>query len=177
MRSIPGFVLAVAVALAASVLTGCAAPGPVDREAQLRRLMVDKLGTDAEGIRVTLVDDEAILTGTVQERATQELAKEVALNFNGVGKVDNQLEAATDDTVVSGQLANEAEDARLEIEVKRAVSGELGQHAKEVEVEVTDGAVSLRGPVPDQTRLELALGAAAKVEGIHKVVDLLTVKP
>ncbi len=175
MRSMLRFVVVVAAAVTTIALVACAGQEPVDREAQLRRLMVDKLGADAEGIRVTLVDDKAILTGTVQERATQELAKEVALTFTGVGKVDNQLEAATDDTVVSGQLANEAEDAKLEIEVKRAVSGELGQHAKEVEVEVTDGAVSLRGQVPDQARLDLALEAAAKVEGVRTVVNLLTV--
>jgi osmotically-inducible protein OsmY len=37
--------------------------------------------------------------------------------------------------------------------------------------------VSLRGPVPDQARLDLALKAARQVKGVRKVVDLLKLKP
>lgn len=168
--------MVIALVVVTSVTPAVAGEQPAEREAQLRQLIIAKLGVDAEGVRVTLVGKKAILTGKVQERSTQELAKEVALTFSGVSKVDNQLDAATGDSVGSGQLGNEAADAKLEAEVKHAVSNEIGKYAKKVEVEVVDGVVSLRGPAPDQTRLDLALKAAAKVEGVRKVVDLLTVK-
>jgi osmotically-inducible protein OsmY len=146
-----------------------------DKEAQLRQLIIAKLGTDAEGIRVTLVGEKATLTGRVGERSTQELAKEVALTFPGVRKVDNQLAAVKGDSVGPGNLGNEAKDAKLEIEVKKAVSSEIGKYADNVEVEVVDGVVSLRGPVPDRARRDLALKAAKQVDGVRKVVDLLGV--
>jgi osmotically-inducible protein OsmY len=167
----------VMVAAVMSALPAVADQELSDKEAQLRQLMIAKLGTDAEGVRVTLMGKKAILTGKVNERSTQELAKEVALTFPGVTKVDNQLEAGKDDSVGSGQLGNEAGDAKLEVEVKHAVSNEIGKYSKKLEVEVADGVVSLRGPVPDQARLDLALKAARQVTGVRKVVDLLKVKP
>jgi hyperosmotically inducible periplasmic protein len=177
MRFSLGVLLVVLVAVMTSAVPAVADQQQADREAQLRQLIIAKLGADAEGIRVTLVEKKAILTGKVNERSTQELAKEVALTFAGVKKVDNQLEAVKGDSVGSGQLGNEADDAKLEAEVKHAVSNEVGKYAKKVEVEVVGGVVCLRGPVPDQARLDLAVKAATQVKGVSKVVNLLSVKP
>jgi len=176
MRSILSIVVVVVVAVLTSAIPAAADQQLAEKESQLRQLMIAKLGPDAEGIRVTLVEKKVILTGKVHERSTQELAKEVALTFPGVSKVDNQLTAVTDASLGSGQVSAEVADAKLEVEVKHAVSNEIGKYAKKVEVEVADGVVSLRGPVPDQARLDLAVKAAGKVEGVRKVVDLLAVK-
>ena len=176
MRFRSGFVVLGCVAVLAGALPAAADQNLEKRESQLRQLMVEKLGEDAEGIRVTLVGTKAILTGRVTERGTQEIAEEVALSVPGVKKVSNQVEAVFDDSLATGQLANEAKDARVEIEVKHAVAGEIGKHAKKIEVEAADGVVSLRGRVPDRARYELALKAATTVTGVRKVVDLLTVE-
>jgi osmotically-inducible protein OsmY len=160
------------VALAASA----GASDVREREAALEAMMVDKLGEDAREVHVTLAGTKAILTGVVKERGTQELAKEVALFFAGVTRVDNQLQALEAKGIGKGKIVNETEDAELESKVKMKLKEEVGRkHARELEIEAAGGFVSLRGTLPDQTRRELSLKAAGGVAGVKRVVDLITV--
>ena len=59
--------------------------------------------------------------------------------------------------------------------MKRALSDQIGKYSKTVEVEAADGAVSLRGSVPDAARKKIAVDTATKVKGVKKVVDLITI--
>ena len=172
------FFFAVIVATLAIAYTGntAAAPSPVDVEAKISAKLVEAFGHDALTIRVTYFDGEAILTGKVVERSTQELAEQVALFFSEVSKVDNQLRAEKDRNLMDGQLQDEGFDAMLESEAKAALAGEIGSHAKEMNVEAADGVVAVRGTVPDEDRRKLALDALASVSRISKVIDLLRVK-
>lgn len=168
--------LCVAVALAVVATVAASASDVREREAALEAMMVDKLGEDAKEVRATLAGAKAILTGVVKERGTQELAKEVALFFAGVKKVDNQLSALEAKGIGKGKIASEAEDAELESKVKRALQQEVGKkYAGELEIEAAGGSVSLRGTLPDQSRRELSLKAAGGVTGVKRVVDLITV--
>ncbi|MCM2314848.1 MAG: BON domain-containing protein [Thermoanaerobaculia bacterium] len=170
------------VALIATILTvafagnTAAAPSPVEVETKLSAKLVDAFGDDALTIRVTYFDGNAILTGKVVERSTQELAEQVALYFYEVSKVDNQLRAEKDRKLMDGQLQDEGLDAMLESEAKAALAGEIGSHAKDVNVEAVDGVVAVRGTVPDEARRKLAIDALAKLARISKVIDLLRVK-
>jgi|GEM_PF-3012643 len=160
------------------VAAGAGAAGGGDaatREREISELLVDKLGEDAQTIRVTVVDRKVILTGMVVERSTAELAKEVALIAPGVRKVDNQLVADKGQKLSAKKVETEARDSALETQVKAALVGEIGKHARKVEVEACDGWVSLRGRVPDQVRHELAMAAAKGVSGVQRVVDLMWV--
>jgi osmotically-inducible protein OsmY len=170
-------VAAMAVTLVLSFSSSAAAaPSAVDVESKIAAKLVDAFGDDAKTIRVTFVDDKAILTGKVVERSTQELAEQVALYFPEVKKVDNQLKASKDRNLVDGQLKDESMDAALESEAKSALGGEIGAHAKDIEVEAADGVVAIRGTVPDETRHKLALDSLKKNTKITKVIDLLRVK-
>lgn len=176
------FLTTVTVALAGLLLGAglAAAQGNqalLQKEEAIQKLLVAKLGADAEGIRVTVTSKKVVLTGMVTDRSTQELAKEVALSVDGVKKVDVQVTASTDRSLGKGQVKDEADDSKVESAVKAALAGEIGKYAGKVEVEVAAGWVSLRGPVPDESRRELALKAAQGVSGVTKVVDLLRVKP
>jgi osmotically-inducible protein OsmY len=53
------------------------------------------------------------------------------------------------------------------------LASEIGSHAWSVEVEATDGVVSLRGTVPDRQRRQIAVKAAKDTKGVRKVVDLI----
>jgi osmotically-inducible protein OsmY len=66
-------------------------------------------------------------------------------------------------------------DADLETQVKSRLLGELGRFALEIEVEATDGVVSLRGWVPDAARERFALDTAQGVRGVERVIDLIRV--
>jgi osmotically-inducible protein OsmY len=108
----------------------------------------------------------------VSKRSTAELAEEVARSVEGVSKVDNRL-AVVEGSQASGNVENEANDSLLESRVKMALASEIGRHAWNVEVEATDGVVSLRGTVPDRERREIAVKAAKGTKGVRKVVDLI----
>jgi osmotically-inducible protein OsmY len=153
-----------------------AAPSVVDVESMVAAKLVDVFGNDGKTIRVTWVDGKAILTGKVVERSTQELAEQVALYFPEVKKVDNQLKAEKDRNIIDCQLKDESMDATLESEAKSALAGEIGSHAKDIEVEAADGVIAIRGSVPDESRHKLALDSLKKNSKITKVIDLLRVK-
>lgn len=147
-----------------------------DVEAKVSAKLVEVFGDDAKAIRVTYFDRKVILTGRVVERATQELAEEVALYFYEVADVDNQIKAEKDRSLIKGQLEDESLDAALETEAKAKLSGEIGAYAKDVNVEACEGVVALRGTVPDETRRKLALDAISGMSRVSRVIDLLRVK-
>lgn len=143
------------------------------KELEIRELMLEKGGEGALGIKVTVDRNKAILTGEVPTRAGQELAEEVALSVDGIKSVDNRLRIKPSE---QHYVADEIADAQLESKVKRHLYSEIGKRAKQIEVEAVDGVVSLRGTLPDASRKQIALDAAAKTKGVKKVIDLIKVK-
>ena len=166
----------VAVLLLLAVCAAAEPASPVEIESKISAKLVDAFGNDAKSIRITWVDGKAILTGKVVERSTQELAEQVALYFPEVKKVDNQLAAEKDRNIIEGQLKDESIDAGLEAEAKAALAGEIGQHAKDINVEAADGVVALRGTVPDDVRHKLAIESISSLKNVSKVIDLLREK-
>jgi len=147
------------------------------REAEIEAYLVERLGDDASGIRVVLVGTRAVLTGEVQERVTQELAKEVVLSLDDVLSAANRIHARYDPTILEGQALLEGKDAELEIRVKRSLLRYAGEKAaRQLEVETVDGIVSLRGTVDDATHRELALKVAGETPGVRQVLDLVRVR-
>ena len=141
----------------------------------IKQKLVDKLGDDAKAIKVAVVEKKVVLVGEVQGRDTQELATEVALSVPGVKKVDNQVKAKDEKSLGVAKVEDEAADQKVEMRVESALKKELGGHAKGLETECTAGTVSVRGTVPDETRLALARNAVKAVPGVKKFVDLLEV--
>jgi osmotically-inducible protein OsmY len=159
-------------------------PANVDnarRAAEIHVALLEQLGEDALGLETTVEGSRATLRGKVHERSSQELAKEIALSVDGIRFVTNhivtteELEGdAVDRAVVDTE--REVKDAALEARVGINLLSEIGRYALAVEVESTDGVVSLRGTLPDEARKELALKAARKTTGVTKVLDLLKTK-
>lgn len=138
----------------------------------LKLKLLDRLGADALGIRVSVTGDHALLSGNVAKKASQELAKEVALSVDGIRKVESRIF----ETAPAGGLvdaAGEVRDATLESRVKLALLSDLGKEAVRIEVEATDGVVSLRGMLEQRALAKVAVQRARAVPGVVKVVDLL----
>lgn len=154
--------------LFAAMLTACSQePGAV-----AQRKMRSAFGEDAKQIEVKIEGSTATLTGTVSERATQELAEEVARSIPGVTSVNNQLAGPQAQGI--DKLRTEVVDAALEMSVKGALARDAGASvADALEIEAADGAVSLRGTVSDGSTRTRALEVAARVDGVRKVVDLI----
>lgn len=151
-------------------------------ETEVRLALLDKLGEDGLGVTVEANGGRVSLIGAVDERATQELAEEVAKSVPGVQSVDNRLLARQEspEKTTAGRAAGTAErevnDAVLEMRVGKNLLGEIGRYALDLEVEATDGVVSLRGTLPDRERKSLALKAARETSGVKQVVDLVKVQ-
>ncbi len=183
-----------------SLLSACASTAPTGRaraadeavreadvsdarlEKAVRLALLQKLGQDALVVTVDVHDGRVHLLGQVDRRSTQDLAEEVAKAVPGVQGVDddvtNREEAAsgTPVTRVVGHAERKVDDAVLEIRVGKNLLEEIGRFALDIEVEVSDGVVSLRGTLPDRERKSLALKAARDVSGVTKVIDLLKVQ-
>lgn len=151
-------------------------------EAEVRLALLEKLGTDGLDVKADALGGRVRLSGVVDKRSTQELAEEVARSVSGVQGVDSAIavrEAGTPGTPVAravGRAENEVGDAILEMRVGRNLLGEIGRYALDLEVEATDGVVSLRGTLPDRERKSLALRVARETSGVRRVVDLLKVQ-
>lgn len=150
------------------------------RAEKVRRQLLAKLGGDALGIEIAAEGHRVDLAGEVDRRSTQELAEEVAKSVRGVRRVRNRIALAEPGPGTPlargvGEAEREVLDATLESRVKAALLGELGRRALDIEVEASDGVVSLRGWVPDRERKRLALATAEALSGVEEVVDLIRV--
>jgi osmotically-inducible protein OsmY len=151
-------------------------------EKDVRLALLDKLGEDVLGVTVDARGGRVTLIGAVQKRSTQELAEEVAKTVPGVRSVDNHLfarEASPESSTVGramGHAGREVDDAILEMRVGKNLLEEIGRYALDLEVEASEGVISLRGTLPDPERKSLALKAARATSGVKQVVDLLKVR-
>lgn len=151
-------------------------------ETEVRLALLEKLGEDGLGVTVDATGGRVRLVGAVDKRTTQELAEEVTRSVPGVQSVDNRLASREEQPLSTpvgkavGHAEREVNDAVLEMRIGRNLLGEIGRYALDLEVEATDGVVSLRGTLPDRERKSLALKAAEGTSGVKKVVDLLKVQ-
>lgn len=157
-------------------------------ELKVKTALLTKIGWDMIDVDVEAQNGHVWLDGATENRSHQELAIEVARAVEGVDKVDNRLKleepkaeaeshTPVTDTVEKGMSNAESEvrDAILESRVKTALINAIGTHAFDIEVEATDGEVSLRGTLEDGRHEELALDTTRECEGVDHVIDLIEV--
>lgn len=186
-----------ALILAAALMTG-GAPAPGEEEiaaqtppsaeltaeqriaADIKAALTTHFGDDAADILVQVAANRAILTGTAPFKAIQELAKEVALYVPGVTRVANFIEVrprpASPDTPIAAAAAHaerEIGDSALESRVKMRIGSLIGLRARQVEVEASQGWVSLRGVLPDADTKAMVMRVAENTPGVVRVIDLL----
>jgi len=143
---------------------------------KIRAALVEKLGGDGLHIDIDLAGNKATLRGEVEKQASRDLAKEVALSVEGVREVDNQLRVNPAHRKSTGKtIEADIRNAALETKVKHLLLAEVGSNALKIEVEASDGVVSLRGAVPSSEVEKLAVQKAEHTGGVRKVVNLLKV--
>jgi osmotically-inducible protein OsmY len=134
--------------------------------------LIEKLGSDALRITVTVSGETAILTGDVNKSASQGLAEQVALSVDGIKKVENQVTVKDAAGPVAASEAS-VKNVALEMKLKGILLGEIGANALKIEVEVVDGVVSLRGKLDNPESSKAAVRKTRSIKGVRKVVDLL----
>lgn len=150
-------------------------------ELRIRAGLLEHLRADALSIGIGLDGDTVTLTGHVSDASHKMLARETALSIEGVRQVNNEITVGQpDETNELGRLLDkldrEASDALLETRLKTRLVEELGQVAFDIQVEATEGTVSLRGRVPDKDRRRLAMKVVESVSGVEEVHNYLSVQ-
>ncbi len=149
---------------------------------RVRASLLEHLHKDAIGIEVDALGSKVWLRGSVERRATEELAEEVARAVPGVRRVVNRIAVGPRADSPATPVARGIQDAELEVAdgllelmIKARLLEHVGLDAFSVEVEATEGVVSLSGKLPDPIRRRLVLDIARDTRGVHKIVDLLRI--
>jgi osmotically-inducible protein OsmY len=151
---------------------------------RVRARLLEHLGAEALSLGLSVEDGAIVLTGTVANAASKPLAREVALTVEGVSSVSNRIEVATSGkdewrpiARAVGVAEREVADAVLLTQVKLRLAQALGVRALDIDVDVRDAEVSLRGTLESPDGRRLAVATAEAVEGVEEVHDLLQVRP
>jgi osmotically-inducible protein OsmY len=130
-------------------------------------------------IDVDVEGDTAILSGTVDEDIDRELAARVALNAEGIARVDNRIrvDAAAEPRSRSGErsFGDRVSDATTSAQVKSRLLWNRATSGLDIKVETVDGEVTLQGEVGSAAEKELAERIARDTRGVHGVNNRLSV--
>lgn len=168
MRVLPG-IFAVTLALAAPL--GLAADGDpeLDRKIEeaarasynFRVLLEKQVDVHSESGVVTL-------TGTVRDVEQKALAEQTVRSLPGVNQVENELAVATP--------GRERGDGWLELKIRGILLLRSNVSARNTDVAVRDGVVTLTGVADNATQRELTAAFARNVEGVKAVRNELRVR-
>ncbi len=134
--------------------------------------LIEKLGADALHIAVHVSGETATLTGEVAKKSSQKLAAEVARSVKGIRKVDDQVTQSNPPAALPNAKAN-VKDAVLLTRVKTILLTDIGVSALKIDVDVTNGVVSLRGKLGNAEINEEAVRKTRSIKGVAKVISLL----
>ncbi|GAB5452459.1 MAG: hypothetical protein Hals2KO_27870 [Halioglobus sp.] len=121
--------------------------------------------------------DTVLLTGKVNSSVEKELAGQIALGIDGIQSVDNRL------TVVNGEklepssdsFSSKVADATLAAEVKIDLLANSETSGLDINVDVAEARVILRGDVDSAEEKDLAERIASNVDGVASVENKLKV--
>lgn len=120
-----------------------------------------------DDIKATSKDGTVTLSGTVNQQSHKGLAEETVSNLPGVTKVDNRLE-------LKAEYPADKSNEHIAMDIKAALLFHKSVSAKNTEVYVEEGIVTLRGEASSEAEKELA-AEYADVEGVREVKNEMTV--
>jgi hyperosmotically inducible protein len=114
----------------------------------------------------------------------QQVASNIKDKLNEISVDDIKEELARTGTVirekarVAGQsIAGATANARITATIKTKLIGEPGLSAFNINVDTTDGLVTLSGKVESHDQVARAIKLALETDGVHKVISTLQVVP
>jgi osmotically-inducible protein OsmY len=158
-------------------LVACATSEPIDRQASdamttstIKTKLAANPQTNPFEIDVDTQDGEVRLTGLVETEAERSEAERLAKNTDGVRSVDNQIELGDQTT---GEVVN---DAWILTKVKSKLAADPEVNPFNIDVDVTNGQVTLSGVVrSDRARTE-AERLAEATQGVTSVQNRIEVR-
>jgi hyperosmotically inducible protein len=99
-------------------------------------------------------------------------SEKIKEELSETGKVIREKARKAGDTI-----ADAADNARITGAIKTKLVGESGLSALKIDVDTTDGVVTLSGTVSEHAQIAKAMQLAYETDGVYKVVSTLQVKP
>ncbi|WDY58161.1 BON domain-containing protein [Pseudomonas sp. PSKL.D1] len=135
-----------------------------------RMLNPFRIGVEVEG-------HQARLSGEVENEVERQLAEHIALATRGIEQVDNRLQVKPELVERPLELrayAQRLEDATLAAVIRARLLWSRTTEKAPIEVQSSDGVVTLRGRVDSPEAKELAGVVARTTDGVHLVNNLVS---
>jgi len=168
--------------LAASLLSVCA-PASADpvQDARLEGSLQTALALNRMlnpfRIQATVDGQRARLSGEVENDVERQLAEHVALATRGIEEVDNQLQVnakLVEHPLELRAYAQRLEDATLAAVIRARLLWSATTEKAPIDVQSSEGVVTLRGKVDSAEAKELAGVLARTTDGVHLVNNLVS---
>jgi len=131
-------------------------------------------------LKVEVKGEKATLQGTVDSGAAKDLAEEIALNVDGVSKVDNRIavvagyEPPKRDATVRA-YGDKVDDATITASVKSKLTWNTNTDALDIGVKTQDGTVILTGTAATAAEKDLAGRIARSTSGARGLDNRIVV--
>jgi osmotically-inducible protein OsmY len=119
-------------------------------------------------IQSTVASGHVTLTGTVDYWSQRDDAERVVRNLYGVRAITNRIELRPSYPI-------DADDVRASITA--ALERHAERHARDIQLEVREGRVTLSGIVHSWSEREAAVAAARNTAGVTEVTNRLQIEP
>jgi osmotically-inducible protein OsmY len=134
----------------------------------------------ANDLQVSVENGTATLTGTVEENANKDLAKQIALGVSGIENVDNQIKVDADyvspaRTPGERSFGEVVEDATITTSVKSKLLWSKNTDGLKMDVDTRMGKVTLLGNADSAASKDLAGSIAENTRGVISVDNQLVV--
>jgi hyperosmotically inducible protein len=171
-------------AIAVVLLTAACAKSDVGITTSVKSSLAADETVKAYQINVDTKDRVVTLTGEVPTQAAKETAVQIARSTEGVASVvdnltitmagaDRSLGDAT--AATAGRMGDVANDAMITSSLKTKFLADPDVAALKIDVDTTNGIVTLTGNVKTAAERDEALRIARETEGVKSVVDRLKV--
>lgn len=152
-------------------------------EAKLRTTYLLNRHLSLIDIDVDVMDQVALLTGTVESPVQKELAEEIAKSVSGIKGVKNQLLVEKSTKPVASKSAGaersfgqKIDDLTITASVKSKLLADSNISGLSIDVDTLNNEVTLSGVVANDEQRQLAVKIAENTDGVEDVVNRLSVK-
>ncbi len=125
-------------------------------------------------INTDVKDGVVYLTGDVDSQVEKRLASELVRNIDGVKEVDNTL-TVMDQEQQDSSISQNVLDAKIATVVKTSLLLDPEVNGTDINVDVDQGVVTLKGDVTSDEMQQLAVMLAKNTDDVKKVSDELDV--
>jgi osmotically-inducible protein OsmY len=147
----------------------------VDEDARLQALIERRLAWDRElapfKIEVQVNDAVANLSGTVSTTPESHLARRIADDVRGINAVVNGIYVDPALEPFAGKALDAPDDAELKERVITSLSGDPDVDAGAIDIDVSDGVVTLKGQVRNIFQKQRAERVTRSLFGVEGVVN------